>query len=124
MYQRLNVMNKYREFLKNTGGDPNAVVNDAYTHFSVNGTQSTKVAMPDNPYIIVTIETRRSGNRLTGSVRQFGADVSWDSSPLNAFLTGPISELKTYFNAKAHGQKLLPSWLDRALSDHVNHFYC
>lgn len=116
-------MSKFREYLKNTAGDPNAVVNDAYTHLTTNYRNITKVQRPDTPNIIVTIETMKLGNRVTGSVRQYGADQGWHTSPLNAFLSGPVADLKAYFSDKSQSVKPLQSWVERALNDHVNHFY-
>lgn len=117
-------MSKYRDFLKNTGGDPNAVVNDAYTHCSRGGVNITKVQQPDTSNVVVSIETASSvTGKLSGSVRQYLADHNWSASPLNAFLTGSVDNVQTYFNEKAHAQKMLPPWLERAISEHITHFY-
>lgn len=116
-------MNKIREYLKNTAGDPNAIVNDAYTHLVANHRNVTKAQRPDTPNVVITIETIKIGNRITGSIRQYCADEGWHSSPLNAFLAGPLTDLRAYFSDKSQAVKPLQSWVERALNDHITHFY-
>jgi hypothetical protein len=110
-------------YLKDTQGVDNAVVNDAYTHYMLNGVAVTKLHAPDNKQVVVTIRTQKLGKKLSGTIYQYGAENAWNASNLNSYLLGKSQEFSVYFNDKAQGQKQLPSWLDRGLQDHMRYFY-
>lgn len=114
--------NKIEAYLKDVEGDSLGVVREDYTHYSKNGSNITKVKHPtDN--IVVAISTSKVAKKLVGKTHHYGTPGTAASSTLNTYLQGPVDDIKVYWNEKAQGVRPLPSWLERALKDHVAHFY-
>lgn len=117
-------MLKVRDFLTDTENCENALINEAYTHYTrLDGTNVTKVAQPNDASIVVVIQTKQTGKRVIGSTEQHNSNPNWINNPLKSYLVGPVTAVQPYYNEKMQGKKVLASWLERALQDHLRHFY-
>lgn len=115
----LEYLNKY---LNDVEGDATGVVREDYTHYSKVGMNITKVRSPEDPQKGITISTSKVGQKIIGNTTEAGI-AHYSRPSLNIHLQGKLGDVKAYWNAKAQGERPLPSWLDRALQDHLRYFY-
>ena len=107
------------KFVRDVEGATDAIVRDDYTHYTKNGNNVTKVRSPAGN-IAVDIYTAKIGTKIVGETLQEGYA---GPNPLNVYLQGKLGDVKAFWNKKAQGERPLPSWLERALTDHLRHFY-
>lgn len=102
----------------------NLVKNEAYTHYSdVEGNNVTFCKEPNNQFGVV-VRTKLTRGKVMGTTVEVQKQLHFVLvGPLTSYVYGTSSEVKSFFTPERRAEKMLPSWVDRVINDHIKHFY-